>query len=105
MVTLENRAIFDNLAGSYPTQILDAPVCKEGRSFSRTIFVRLPSNQTVPINLQGCETVRELVSLIRQKAPSNMASQRLVLAHLGHVLTDNVEAGMSLNRVKAFDTI
>ena len=105
MVTLENRAIFDNLAGSYPTQILDAQVCKEGRSFSRTIFVHLPSNQTVPINLQGCETVRELVSLIRQKAPSNMASQRLVLAHLGHVLTDNVEADMSLNRVKAFDTI
>ena len=99
MVTLENRANFDNLAGSYPTRILDALVCKDGRSSPRTIFVRLPSKQTVPIHLQGFETVSDLVSLVSQKFPSNLASQRLILTHSGHVLTNNVAA------VKAFDTI
>ena len=64
MVTLENIANFDNLAGSYPTRILDAPVLKEGRPPLRTIFVRLPSNKTVPIHIQGFETVSELVSLV-----------------------------------------
>ena len=79
----------------------------------RTIFIRLPSNKTVSVQLQGSESVNELCRLIIDK--NNMVGEALekslVLTHQGHVLTDTKHGDSdltnqsSLSRVKAFDTI